>query len=164
MSVIRRRLRIAVAAWLLFQVVSLSALVPRDCCDAHRISTERCHESAESAYCPMRSQGRNCPMHQPAPVQDGHADHADPVASEHAAHAAAVPATHESHDDSRARCTIGGSCSAPATALAVILSSHGVVPPGVPVPANLDSAVAPAVPDEHLISRLAAPDSPPPRA
>ena len=70
MKPFRRRLRLAVAAWLLFQVVSLSALVPRDCCDAHHAAAaeaERCHERADSPYCPMRSQGRSCPMHPPGP-------------------------------------------------------------------------------------------------
>ena len=36
MTRFRRHLRLWVAAWLAFQVVSLSAFVPRDCCAAHR--------------------------------------------------------------------------------------------------------------------------------
>ena len=41
MTVLRRRLRFWVTTWLVFQVVSLSALVPRDCCAAHRVATAK---------------------------------------------------------------------------------------------------------------------------
>jgi hypothetical protein len=50
------------------------------------------------------------------------------------------------------------------TALAVILSNHGVVPAGIQIPADPDSAPAPLHRNEHLTSRLIPPDSPPPRA
>jgi hypothetical protein len=58
MSVFRRHLRLWVAAWIAFQVVSLSAFVPRDCCAAHRPPAEKqagdaaCHH-AEPASEPM---------------------------------------------------------------------------------------------------------------
>jgi hypothetical protein len=175
MKVFRRRLRLAVAAWLVFQVVSLSALVPRDCCDAHHVaSTERaepCHERADSSYCPMRSQGRDCPMHpqvgglQTADAHAHHgagADHAAvpaPAAPEHAAHAQSAR-EYPSTD----RCTIGGTCSAPMTALAVILSTHGVIPAATLLPASPDHTPATPLPDERLTSRLTPPASPPPRA
>jgi len=174
MKPFRRRLRLAVAAWLLFQVVSLSALVPRDCCDAHHAAAAertRCHERADSPYCPMRSQGRNCPMHPQVPAAqpaDSHAHHADgghhqaaaePAPADHAPHAPAVPESPSSD-----HCTVGGTCSAPANALAVILSNHGVVPAATLLPGNADRAPAPLHLDEHLTSRLVAPDSPPPRA
>ena len=177
MKPFRRRLRLAVAAWLVFQVVSLSALVPRDCCAAHHPvradREERCHERADSPYCPMRSQGRNCPMHPPGDgvaagtTADSHAGHGDghhqavepaPSAAAHASHAA-VPESSPTE-----QCAVGGTCSAPMTALAVILSNHGIVPAATLAPANADRALAPGTLDEHLISRLAAPDSPPPRA
>jgi hypothetical protein len=172
MKAVRRRLRLAIAAWLLFQVVSLSALVPRDCCDAHHTATaERTggHERADSPYCPMRSQGRSCPMHPEVPSAvpaDSH-DHHD--GHEQAA-VTPAPADHESHEppvpESPAEdlCTLGGTCSAPANALAVILSNHGVVPAATLLPGNTDRAPAPLRLDEHLTSRLVAPDSPPPRA
>jgi hypothetical protein len=171
MKPFRRRLRLAVAAWLLFQVVSLSALVPRDCCDAHHAATaERCHERADSPYCPMRSQGRSCPMHPQVPAAqpaDSHAHHGDghdqaaaePAPADHASHAPAVPESPSSD-----QCTLGGTCSAPVNALAVILSNHGVVPAATLLPGNADRAPAPLDLDEHLTSRLLAPDSPPPRA
>ena len=59
---------------------------------------------------------------------------------------------------------MGGTCSAPMTALAVILSNHGVVPAEVRVPANAARVLVSLNHDEHLTSRQAAPDSPPPRA
>jgi hypothetical protein len=40
MNLFRRHLRLWVAAWIAFQVVSLSAFVPRDCCAAHRPPAE----------------------------------------------------------------------------------------------------------------------------
>jgi hypothetical protein len=187
MHLFRRRLRTAVIAWMLFQVVSLSALVPRDCCDAHRpaAQAERCHETAESSYCPMRAQGRNCPMHAAAPAAPetgGHAHHGVDTPSEPTPHETAVgqPAIsassaheHASHAparqdqasrDSGDRCRVVGTCSAPMTALAVILSNHGVVPAGIQLPADADRAGAPLPRHEHVTSRLIPPNSPPPRA
>jgi len=48
MNLFRRHLRLWVAAWIAFQVVSLSAFVPRDCCAAHRPPAE---EQAGDAAC-----------------------------------------------------------------------------------------------------------------
>jgi hypothetical protein len=158
---VRRRLRVAVTAWLLFQVVSLSALVPLDCCDAHKpasaVRGERCHESADSPHCPLRAKtGRACPMHQQAqaPENDGHRVHAQlrqPVADEHASH------------DPSDQCAMGGTCSAPMTALAVILASHGIVPAEAGIPEDARRTFPSFQHDQHLTSRLAVPDSPPPR-
>ena len=169
MKGLRRRVRLAVTAWLLFQVVSLSALVPLDCCDAHRpadvVRAERCHERADSPYCPLRAKsGKACPMHQKAELADPHAHHRQTAAEEHASShpgqheqaAATEPAKHE--------CSVGGTCSAPMTALAVILSNHGVVPAEVRVPANAARVLVSLTHDEHLTSRQPVPDSPPPRA
>ena len=169
MKSLRRRLRLAVTAWLLFQVVSLSALVPLDCCDAHRpadvIGAESCHERADSPYCPMRAKtGKACPMHQRSELADPHAHHRQAAAGEHGSphpgHQEYASATAPAKD----HCSIGGTCSAPMTALAVILSNHGVVPAEVRIPANAARVLASLTHDEHLTSRQAAPDSPPPRA
>ena len=63
MGPVRRHLRVLATAWLLLQAASLSAIVPRDCCAAHR------GDAARGA--------RNC--HQPATVQpDSHAHHHTP--------------------------------------------------------------------------------------
>jgi hypothetical protein len=48
MTLFRRHLRLWVAACLAFQVVSLSAFVPRDCCAAHRPPAQ---EQAGDAAC-----------------------------------------------------------------------------------------------------------------
>ena len=169
MKSLRRRLRLAVTAWLSFQVVSLSALVPLECCDAHRpadvVRAESCHERADSPYCPMRAKtGKACPMHQKAELADPHAHHRQAAAEEHAS---SHPGRHEqasATEPAKEQCSVGGTCSAPMTALAVILSNHGVVPAEVRVPANAARVLVSHNHDEHLTSRQAAPDSPPPRA
>ena len=50
MKSFRRRLRAVATAWLLLQAASLSAIVPRDCCAAHRADAVRvarnCHQTA----------------------------------------------------------------------------------------------------------------------
>jgi hypothetical protein len=44
---LRRKLRVFTTTWLMFQVAWLAALVPRDCCAAHRPAAKAsCHESA----------------------------------------------------------------------------------------------------------------------
>jgi hypothetical protein len=165
MKALRRRLRLAVTLWLLFQVVSLSAPVPLDCCDAHVPANvarqERCHETPESPYCPMRARdGTACPMHQKPEADDPHAHHRQMAAGEDAGlhDAASRP------ESSPRQCAIGATCTAPMTALAVILSNHGVVPADVWILPGADRTVLPQHHDEHLTSRQAAPDSPPPRA
>ena len=44
MTVLRRHLRLCAAAWIVFQAVSLSAFVPRDCCAAHRMAAAEDHQ------------------------------------------------------------------------------------------------------------------------
>jgi hypothetical protein len=169
MKGLRRRLRLAVTAWLMFQVVSLSALVPLDCCDSHRaanaVRAERCHESANSPYCPMRVRdGKACPMHQKAEVDNAHAHHQQMAGGEDTSHHPGQHQQSAAPESSNDQCTIGGTCSAPVTALAVILSNHGVVPAEIEIPANADRTVLPQHHDEPLTSRQTAPNSPPPRA
>ena len=59
MTTLRRHLRICVATWLVFQVASPSALVPRDCCAAHRPAPSEkehnCHEQTVAPHCPTRA-------------------------------------------------------------------------------------------------------------
>lgn len=71
MTLLRRHLRLWVAAWLAFQVVSLSAFVPRDCCAAHRPPAQEqptdlaCHHPQQApepgAECVLRG-GCNGPL------------------------------------------------------------------------------------------------------
>jgi hypothetical protein len=168
MKGLRRRLRLAVTAWLLFQVVSLSALVPLDCCDAHRpagVRAKSCHEKAASPYCPMRaSSGKACLMHQKAGLDDPHLDHVQMAAAEHGSHLPPPPERSSAAENSKDQCSMGGTCNAPMTALAVILSNHGLVPAAVRIPPNIAAVLISRNHDEHLTSRQAAPDSPPPRA
>ena len=169
MKTLRRRLRLAVTAWLLFQLVSLSALVPLDCCDAHRPANvgrqERCHESPESPYCPMRARdGKACPMHQKAEADNLHAHHRQMAAEEHASHDAGLQDPASAPEPSNNHCAIGATCTAPMAALAVILSNHGVVPADIWILPNADRTVLQQHRNEHLTSRQATPDSPPPRA
>src|SRR5262245_36338423 len=101
MSAIRYHLRFWVTTWLVFQVVSLSALVPRDCCAAHRLATEKeksCHEEAavmhepaDGAHCPMPGKaGEACPMH---------------------------GSGHDGQQPASRKCTMQGTCDGPMAAL-----------------------------------------------
>ena len=111
MKGLRRRLRLAVIAWLSFQVVSLSALVPLDCCDAHRptdvVRAENCHERADSPYCPMRARnGQACPMHQQAEAAaHPHAHHQQTAAEEHPSHHAGQEEQASSEESSKNQCS-----------------------------------------------------------
>jgi hypothetical protein len=149
MSALRHHLRFWVTTWLVFQVVSLSALVPRDCCAAHRIATEKqrtCHEEAAAAtretadgdHCPMPGMaGEACPMHGTA---------------------------HDGHQSPARRCTMQGTCAGPMAALFVIISNHGVLTEPLQLAHDLTVAVAPNPAREELVSRFSSPASPPPRA
>ena len=51
MAVVRSQLRVFATTWLIVQALSLAALMPRDCCAAHRPAANRpaapaCHESS----------------------------------------------------------------------------------------------------------------------
>jgi hypothetical protein len=51
---IRRQLRAWTTVWLIVQALSLAALVPRDCCAAHRShAAPEAHAPADEAPCPM---------------------------------------------------------------------------------------------------------------
>ena len=143
MRSIRHSLRLWVAIWLVAQVASLSALVPRDCCPAHRpaVSTAKpsCHQQAAATRCPMRaSAGTPCPMHR----------------GEH----------NEVADTSRDRCAMRSSCTGPMAALLAQLSNYGVLTDSFQV--QPDRQASPAAPNrsEQLVTRLAPPEPPPPRA
>jgi hypothetical protein len=141
MTLLRRHLRLWVAAWLAFQVASLSAFVPRDCCAAHRRATSSkhsCHQNDPATHCPMRAAaGAACAMHQ---------------------------GSHTGADASNQACSMRGTCDGPMAALLALLSNHGVLTDSfvtLPDPQVTDVA---ARTREHLITRLAPPDPPPPRA
>ena len=56
MTMVRRHLRLWVAAWIAFQVASLAAFVPRECCMAHRV--------------PAQAQGADESCHHPQPARE----------------------------------------------------------------------------------------------
>jgi hypothetical protein len=141
MSAIRCRLRLCTTIWLLCQVGSLLALLPRNCCAAHQQSAtsegHSCHRQVAAAHCPMRSTaGEACPMHRQQPAQGGATE----------------------------TCTMRSSCDGPMAALLVLLSNHGVLtaPLTVVPDFHVSSLVSPT--REHLAGLLTPPDSPPPRA
>jgi hypothetical protein len=143
MQSIRRSLRLWVAIWLVVQMASLSALVPRDCCAAHssaaRAAKPSCHEQVAATQCPMRAtDGTPCPMH-----RGGHGE------------------ASETTPDS---CTMRGTCSGPMAALVAQLSNYGVLPAALQVPPDLHRGSVTVDSDEDLPSRFTPPDSPPPRA
>jgi hypothetical protein len=147
MTLLRRRLRLAAAAWILFQAATLSALVPRACCLAHDSAkpSSNCHDKA-IPHCPMAGDdGGPCAMHQAH--MHGHADHA--------AADAQVPAD---------ECALRGTCGGPAAALFALLSTHGVLtdPYLTLAESPLVGATLPSA--TQLIRRFASPDAPPPRA
>ena len=72
MSGLRRHARVWAIIWFVCQVVSLAALLPRDCCVSHRpvvkaLATPSCHESQTAAAMhehqrPPRRSSRDCTM------------------------------------------------------------------------------------------------------
>ena len=144
---LRRHLRFWAAIWLVFQVATLSAFVPRDCCEAHRTATDKakdCHEEPPATHCPMAgADGAACPMQRSEDAEPtGHHHHSQPVSSD---------------------CTMRGTCDGPMAAMFALFSNHGVLPDRVVLIVNDQIDVIAARPSEDLVSRLASPDPPPPR-
>jgi hypothetical protein len=141
MTTIRRRLRFCVAAWLVFQVASLSALVPRACCFPHRAAVTdqepNCHGNSAASHCPMRAtDGTPCPMH-----QSGHHDAEEP----------------------RNRCSMRATCDGPVAAMFALLSNYGVLSDSFLMAPDVHAGSVSLQTRENLTNRLAPPDSPPPR-
>lgn len=103
-------------------------------------------------------------MHQKAEADNLHAHHRQMAAEEHASHDAGLQDPASAPEPSNNHCAIGATCTAPMAALAVILSNHGVVPADIWILPNADRTVLQQHRNEHLTSRQATPDSPPPRA
>jgi hypothetical protein len=134
----RRGPQIWVALWLVCQMSTLMALVPRDCCAAHR-----------------PEQG------------DPHAGHG-PVAPAAPAASADEHAHHQMHQEDVPpvrQCAVRGTCDGPMAALMAVLSIQ-VVPPSEAFHVLPDLRVVAAIrsADQVLTSLLAPPDAPPPRA
>jgi hypothetical protein len=153
MFTLRRRLRLVVAAWLVLESASLSALVARDCCRAHRVENapapssdsttagRRCHELA-AAHCPMHAEAQPaCPMHKGAPP-----DRSDAAG-----------------DGEDGRCVMRGVCSGPMDALAALMTQSGVLPDFTNLTFAEDSFLGVSPTDTHPILRSFSPDTPPPK-
>jgi hypothetical protein len=143
MSSLRRHLRLSVATWLVFQAASLTVLIPLDCCGAHRPAASSqgpsCHENTAATHCPTRAAGGTpCPMH-----RGGHTD---------------------AGDRSSNRCSMRGTCNGPAAAMVALLSNYGVLADSFAMLPDLHTSSAAIHTRENLITRLASPDPPPPRA
>jgi hypothetical protein len=143
MTTIRRRLRFWVAAWLLFQVASLSALVPRACCVPHRAAaTDQepdCHGNSAASQCP------------------GHAGHATPCPMH-------TSDRHDREEQTSDRCSMRATCDGPVAAMFALLSNYGVLSESFLILPDVHADSVSLQTRENLISRLAPPDSPPPRA
>ena len=161
MACLRRNLRVFVTTWLMFQVAWLTALVPRNCCAAHRPAEKSCHESAAATHCPMRdATGRPCPMHR------GHAGHDSPEPDPAEHHHQTLGSAHHTQTPSApsSDCRLSGVCDGPMAALFALLSNHGILPEATEaLPSVAARQVAPPV-HESLTGRFEQPDSPPPRA
>jgi hypothetical protein len=150
MAALRQQLRLWAAAWLVFQVATLSAFVPRDCCTAHRPAAITPHTQDHTATdCPMRAvDGAACPMHRGN--QTGH----------HAEHS-----NHDNHEQPPGSpCSMRGTCDGPMAAMLALLSNHGVLTESIVVSPDDQSTPIPASTRESLVCRLASPDPPPPRS
>jgi hypothetical protein len=139
MRAIRRRLALWTMAWLVCQVASLSAFIPRPCCPAH--DGHRRHVAVDGAetpgtpeeLCTMRAaDGAACPMHRKT--------------------------------QSEPNCSMGPACKGPGPALATLFSTLGIpsqaadlTPDDPRQPAVIAVAVRP-------LDIQPLPDTPPPRA
>lgn len=156
MSLVRRHLRRGVVAWLACHALTLTALVPRDCCAAHTHPPAAASDVRHDASAPVNAP----PCHEvvaeaPAPPM---ADHCDMPASDGSAcpmhRAAASPDA----------CALTGVCHAPDAALASVLW-QAAVPPAAPHLVTPVAALAPrplSAPPSVALS--VPPDSPPPRS
>jgi hypothetical protein len=148
MAAFRQRLRLLSAAWILFQVMSLSTLVPRACCLAHQPGSAA-HAGGDEhkgvAHCPMPAdESASRPMHH---------DHGQ--MHEEAAPTRSTPA-HE--------CALRGTCGGPTAALLAMLSTDGVLTTSVASPNDFPAAGDAPPSTVQLIRQFDPPDAPPPRA
>jgi hypothetical protein len=141
MASLRRNLRVFATTWLLFQAAWAAAIVPRDCCAAHRPAEqgqESCHDTSGSAG-------------QQVAAAD-HLHHAAPSNSPQ-------PVSGSSSD-----CRLRGLCGGPMASLFALLSQHGILPaPAAALPDVPARNVTLAI-DENVVARFEPPDSPPPRS
>jgi hypothetical protein len=153
MASVRRRLRVLAMTWLVLQATWVTALVPRDCCAAHRPvsrSEQGAHHSGSAAQCPMPgSDGTPCPMHR------GKADHRQ--------HHASTGEHHHQTPTAPRECSLRGACDGPMAALLAFQSSQGILPASTGVRSGVESRSVATVFLHHLVGLFQPPDPPPPR-
>lgn len=137
MAEIRRRVRAVAFAWLLCQVASLSAFVPGDCCVSHAAEA-KAQQDVEA-----------CHDTDAAPAPEPKEGDACPM--HHGA---------KSHDC----CAITNACDGPGTQLLTLFSFVSIVDEPIVSSTVLESSPAFVPTAPPLLSRLALPDSPPPKA
>jgi hypothetical protein len=141
MTSFRHCLRLWAAAWLVFQVATLSALVPRDCCAAHKAQ----HEKPQSSTAVM--------------------DHSSHSGHHSMNHGVATDDAPETAPMAPAACVLRGTCRGPMSAVVALLSSQGVPPTdSFTVAPELRAGLIDGLASELAISRFAPPDPRPPRA
>lgn len=149
MAAFRHHLRLLSAAWIVFQVTSLSTLVPRACCMAHQSAASAStggHDQGATAHCPTP------PTDADAAPRPMHHDHGQ---MHEAAPAGSAPAPD---------CALRGTCGGPTAALLALLSADGVLTESVAAPTDFP-AVGDTLPSTaQLIRHFEPPDAPPPRA
>ena len=149
---LRHRLRVFVAAWLVFQAASFSALVPRDCCSAHRPAAQKCHEPAPVRHCPVQAANKpRCAMHGVTSPATAH-------------HAPAEPSQPERAPANDSACRLTGVCSGPMSALFTLLSNHGVLSDSPSLVFALEVRIVSPAAVENLVGKASSPEPPPPRA
>jgi hypothetical protein len=134
MLLLRRHLHAWTIAWLLFQTLSVSALVPIGCCDVHEAGEPACDDA--TVECPMHATGGDiCPMHaRPAGASDDH----EP-------------------------CAMRGPCAFPQAALSVLLPVPGILTAATSLAPPTPMTPVPAI-GEHRTAVSSSNDTPPPRA
>jgi hypothetical protein len=142
---IRRRLRLLSAAWILFQVTSLSTLVPRACCMAHQAKPADCHEQA-SVEDDVAAQAKAT-----APMHHGHGQ----MDQQQTAPTNSMPA-HE--------CALRGTCGGPAAALLALLSTDGILTDSIASLTDFPFTGQTLPATDQLVRQFESPDAPPPRA
>lgn len=137
MTAIRRRLRAVAFTWLLCQVASLSAFVPEACCISH---------AAEAA---AKEKAAAC-----------HEEAAPPAPAPAQGDACPLHSGRTKHDC----CAITNACDGPGAQLLSLFSFVSTIDEPLASSTLLASSSAFAPPAPPLLSRLALPDAPPPKA
>ena len=152
MASCRRRLRLFATTCLVLQVAWLIAIVPSDCCPAHRAvqSERRCHQQVGANQCPMRTaNGQPCPMHR---------------GSSHHAHQNLAGDTPDGTQTAPDSCVLRGACGGPMAAFLTLRSAHGILPVSPVVGRDLELRSVTVASRHDPVGHVDSPEPPPPRS